>query len=331
MSKIQTISTAGMSREQWLAERRKGVGGSDVGAILGLNPYRTSFFVWADKTGRLPDKPDNEAMRQGRDLEDYVAKRFCEATGYKVHRVNAIITNDAYPHLACNVDRLISGQDAGLECKTASALSEKRYRDGNFPEHYYAQCVAYMAVTGRKRWFLAALVLGRDFKVYQLTRDPDDETPEWCESSVYVPDEEFAIMRDAVIEFWRYVESDTEPPVDGSPSTTDALGAMYPASEDGTEIDLSGFTGLLDNYKQLKTRAAEIDGMLAETENRLKQYMGDGETGQWAGGKISWKSQTRRSLDAKRLGKDHPEIDLDGYYKITNVRPFNVTFAKEDN
>lgn len=78
--KMQKISTLGMSREEWLEERRKSLGGSDMGAVLGLNRYRSPYTVWAEKTGRIGEEPDNEAMRQGRDLEQYVASRFEEAS-----------------------------------------------------------------------------------------------------------------------------------------------------------------------------------------------------------------------------------------------------------
>lgn len=86
-----------LTREEWLAERRKGIGGSDAAAIIGMNHYVTPYMLWADKTGQLPEQEDNEAMRQGRDLEQYVADRFIEATGKRVRRHTAIIRNPAYP------------------------------------------------------------------------------------------------------------------------------------------------------------------------------------------------------------------------------------------
>jgi len=70
----------------WLSERWKSIGGSDAAAVVGLSQWATPFTVWCDKTGRVPDREDNEAMRQGRDLEEYVA---LEATGKRVHRDNA--------------------------------------------------------------------------------------------------------------------------------------------------------------------------------------------------------------------------------------------------
>ena len=73
---IHKISTAGMSHDEWLEHRRRSVGGSDAAAIVGLNGWASPYSVWAEKTGRLPPKEDNEAMRQGRDLEGYVASRW---------------------------------------------------------------------------------------------------------------------------------------------------------------------------------------------------------------------------------------------------------------
>lgn len=110
------ISTREMSHEKWLEYRKKGIGGSDAGAICGLNPYVSLVTVWADKKSKIPPKPDNEAMRQGRDFEDIVAKRFCEETGKKVRRCNYIIQHDEYPFMLANVDRLVVGETAGLEC-----------------------------------------------------------------------------------------------------------------------------------------------------------------------------------------------------------------------
>lgn len=122
---VTKIPIDGMSREEWLAERRKSLGGSDMGAVLGLNKYRSPYAVWAEKTGLIGEAPDNEAMRQGRDLEEYVACRFEEASDKVVRRVNYILRNDDAPHLHANIDRRILKESAGLECKTASALSMK--------------------------------------------------------------------------------------------------------------------------------------------------------------------------------------------------------------
>ena len=136
----KVVGTAGMDRETWLKYRRNGIGGSDAGAICGMNPYVTAVNVYLDKLGKKEETEDNEAMRQGRDLEQYVAERFMEATGKKVRRANAIFSNAEYDFMYANVDRLIVGEDAGLECKTANAYSADKWKDGHIPEHYEIQC-----------------------------------------------------------------------------------------------------------------------------------------------------------------------------------------------
>ena len=116
------IPTAGMSRQEWLKLRKGGLGGSDAGAVCGLNPYASPMSVYKDKTSDEIEEKDNEAMRQGRDLEDYAARRFMEATGLKVRRSNVMYKCEEHPFMLADVDRLVVGEDAGLECKTASAL-----------------------------------------------------------------------------------------------------------------------------------------------------------------------------------------------------------------
>ena len=91
------VSTLNLSKEDWLRYRKCGITGTDAGAILGLNPYRSAFQVYHDKISDTIENIDNEAMRQGRDLEDYVAQRFSEETGFKVRRANAIYQSEKHP------------------------------------------------------------------------------------------------------------------------------------------------------------------------------------------------------------------------------------------
>lgn len=118
-----TIPTAGMERETWLKIRKTGIGGSDAGAVCGLSPYANAMSVYRDKISEEVSDTDRECMRQGRDLEDYVARRFMEATGLKVRRSHKMYRSTRYPFMLADVDRLVVGTDAGLECKTASAYS----------------------------------------------------------------------------------------------------------------------------------------------------------------------------------------------------------------
>lgn len=129
--------------------------------------------VYFDKTSEDIQDFDNEAMRQGRDLEEYVARRFTEETGFKVRRANAIYQNTAYPFMLANVDRLLVGERIGLECKTTSAYNADKWADGLISPHYEIQCHHYMAVTGAAAWYLAVVILGRGFKIVKIDRDEE--------------------------------------------------------------------------------------------------------------------------------------------------------------
>lgn len=321
------------TREEWLAERRKSLGGSDIGSALGLCKWRSPYAVWAEKTGLTPEEPDNEAMRQGRDLEEYVAERFSELTGKKVRRVNAILRNDDFPHLHANIDRDIVGEDAGLECKTASALNTSRFRGAEFPASYYTQCVTYLAVTGYKRWYLAVLVLGREFKVYQVTTVPDDAVPEWCAGSVYVGAEEFDSLKAFAAQFWQHVSSLTPPPVDGSESTAETIETIFAESDDeAEEIDLTAVADKLTARAELKEQKERIEAEITEAENAIKAFMETAPRGVLIGANttttVTWKTQESRRFDAKAFAKDHPEMDLTRYYTKSQSRPFRVTIKE---
>lgn len=329
-SYIEQLSTAKMSRTDWLAERRKSLGGSDMGAVLGLNPWRSPYAVWAEKTGRVTDDRETEAMRIGRDLEDYVARRFCEVSGKKVRRMNAILRNKrSCPWLHANVDRLIVGEESGLECKTASALNESKFAGGEFPETYYAQCVTYLAVTEYERWYLAVLVMGREFKIFQMTRIPNDVCPSWCESSVYVSNEEIDALITAAAQFWDLVEHDEAPDVDGSEATKDALQVIYAEGKARKmEIWSADVKQAVSAFLKLKAEEKERKKLLELQANIIRAYMGDAEAAECDDAKVSWKAQTRESFDRDRFTKEHPEIDIDDYMNISTSRVFKVTAKK---
>ena len=320
---IERIKTSDMTRAEWLEERRKSIGGSEIGAVLGLSPYAGPFSVWANKAGRMPDAEPNEAMRQGADLENYVARRFSERTGLRVERVNYLLRNTEYPHLHANIDRRIIGERAGLECKTASALNTSRFAGGTFPASYYCQCAAYLAVTGLPRWYLAVLILGRDFKIFQLTTERDAEVPAWCESSVFVAPEEFTGIRDAAADFWRYVETDTEPPADGIEATGEVLAALYPESN-GESVDLFGCEDLFRRYIEARSQLQEAERAVDEYGNQIKQRLGEYEAGSCGKYAATWKTQSRRSLDVRALQAEHPEIDMTPFFKASTYRRFSV-------
>ena len=308
---IRKVSTVGMSREEWLNIRKRSIGGSDAAAIVGLNSYSSAYSVWAEKRGLLPEKDDNEAMRQGRDLEEYVARRFEESSGKKVRRCNAVIYNDDYPFAHANIDRDIVGEDAGLECKTTSALNMSRFAGGEYPANYYVQCQHYLAVTGKKKWYLAVLVLGREFMVFEIERD----------------DDEIKALMDAERELWDCVVSGEHPSVDGSKATSDAIKAVYSDSHPGT-VDLFSRDTVIDEIMAIRQQIKELEQLQEERENIIKADLGSYESGTTDKFNVSWKQQTRRSFDVKRFAEVNPEINLAPYYNETAFRKFDIRKKK---
>lgn len=309
---VKRRPTIGISRDEWLQLRRQTVGGSDAAGIIGLSKWATPYTVWADKTWRLPNKKDTEAMRLGRDLEDYVARRWMEETGKKVRRLNAMLYNPAYPFSHADIDRMVIGEEAGLECKTTSTLDVKQFKGVVFPEKYYAQCVHYMAVTGAERWYLAVLVFGSGFFTYTLERDQA----------------EIDALMAAEEDFWRtYVMPDTPPVPDGSDVTADALQTIYADGQD-RQVELFGRAPMLEEYARLKDQRKALDGRLSEIENIIKGDMQEAEHAVCGNCAITWKTQERSSFSQTDFYRDYPGIDLSPYYKTTRSRVFRVNTAK---
>ena len=305
------IPTKDMPHEEWLEHRRKRIGGSDASAIIGMNKYSSPYTVWADKLGKIPPKGDNEAMRLGRDLEDYVAKRFTEATGKKVRRENNILINPDIPFAHANVDRMIVGEDAGFEAKTTSILNLKSFKGGEYPENYYVQCVHYLMVTGCKRWYLGVLVLGVEFKWFVIERDEG----------------EIEALRKSEEDFWEYVKSGNPPMVDGSDSTSDTLRTIYPESN-GDTVSLMAYENDLQQYMTFSSLLDDVKKQREEVANRIKAFMGEASKGEGTKYRVTWSSSIRSSFDHKKFAKDNPGIDLTDYYKSTPTRTFKVNEIK---
>ena len=302
---LTMLSTKGMTREDWLRHRRLGIGGSDAAAIVGLNKYSTPLAVWMDKTGRAEEQEETEAMRLGHDLEDYVAKRFTEATGKAVRKKNAIIRNTEYTWAHANIDREIVGEKAVLECKTTSKLTMRKFPDGEYPPTYYVQCVHYLAVTGAEKAYLAVLVLQDGLRVFEIKRNED----------------EIKALMDAERTFWRYVEEGKEPPAVAD--DIEALDEAHPAS-DGTQVDLFGRAADMERYIELKGEIKALEYEKDQIEALIKQELGDHERGADGEYAATWKSQTRSSFDRKAFQAARPDIDLKPWMRETTARVFTV-------
>ena len=308
--------TKKLSCGEWLQTRRTGIGGSDAGAILGVNPYRGAYTVWADKMGRLPADEDTEAMRQGRDLEDYVARRWAERTGKHVRRENKMLRSVAHPFMLANIDRRVDGEKAGLECKTSKDIRLGRYRNGEFPIEYYAQCLHYLAVTGWDRWYLAVLVYGTDLLTFTIERAEVAEDME-------------ALIR-AERGFWENNVTQRVAPVpDGLTSTTKALLAVHPVAEEGAVIEATPEADrLLGELIEVKQQIGAFEQRKDELSNRIKEIMGEAEYLNGTTGRAAWRNQTKSSLSKTKIKAFYPSVDLDQVTLSTKTRVFTVKEAE---
>ena len=304
------VSTLNLDKESWLKYRKQGIGGSDAGAVCGLNPSRTAIQVYYDKTSDLIEDVDNEAMRQGRELEEYVARRFCEASGKKVRRANAMFYDEKNPFMIADVDRMIVGENAGLECKTASPYSEEKWRDDKIPLSYQLQCYHYMSVCNADAWYIAVLIYGRDFKYYRIERD--DEV---IENLIRIEKE-----------FWNeYVLKRVIPDPDGSKTADVAIAERFKESKSIT-IPLTGFDERLERRQELLSLLEKIETEKRQIDQELKLYLGDAEIAENESYRVSWKNISRSSIDEKRLKAEQPEI-YEKYRRETTSRRFTVKAA----
>ena len=302
------------SHEEWLKLRHKYIGGSDAAAVVGMNAWVSPYALWAEKTGRLPGFEGNLATEVGTYLEEFVAQKFAEVTGKKVRKSNQSWFNDKYPWAIANIDREIVGEDAGLEIKTTTELNLRKFKGGEYPDHYFVQCMHYLAVTGKQRWYLAVLIGNREFKWFTIERDED----------------EINALMDAERTFKMLVDNDTPPQADGATSTASTLFSMYPDSID-TAIGIGFYEEELDNYFRLKEQHKNLSMTIEGIENRIKAHLGECARGEGEKYKVSWKTQYRSTFDHKKFVADHPEMDVSAYYKKSSSRPFKVTEKKGVN
>ena len=300
-----------MSREAWLKLRKTGIGGSDAAAICGLNPYASAIHIFQDKISDELEIKDNESMRQGRDFEDYVAKRFSEATGYKVRRSHMLYRNKENTFMIADIDRLIVGQDAGLECKTASAYNSDKWKDGQIPPHYLLQCLHYMAVTGKREWYIAVVILGRDFLYQKITWDDE------------------VIQKLIAIEkaFWnQHILTGRMPAPDGSKACDELLNQYFHTAKKKSSISLIGFDDKLERREELLQMKEKLEQEQKQIEQEIKLAMQDNELAFTEKYQVAWSNVETTKLDTKRMKQENPEVYQD-FAQTTTSRRFSIKAA----
>jgi len=166
------------NKQEWLRERKNYLGGSDLGAIAGLNPYRTALDVYLDKTSDDIAEETNAAMRWGTLLEEAVAEAYSEDTGYFLKIADGPIYHSEYKFLAANIDRWVGDREYVLECKTAGFTKAKEWGESGtdqIPESYLVQVAYYAAICDVPKVDIAVLIGGQDFRIYTYVRNKELE------------------------------------------------------------------------------------------------------------------------------------------------------------
>ncbi|WP_434661500.1 YqaJ viral recombinase family protein [Paraburkholderia sp. A3BS-1L] len=315
---LRLVETKSLSRDDWLEVRKSGIGGSDAAAAIGLNPYMSPLELWLIKTGRdanlpRPDSDDTtEPVYWGQLLEPIVAASYTKQTGNRVRRVNAVLQSPTIPFMIANVDREVVGcRDVQLlECKTAGEFGARLWREG-VPEYVQVQVQHQLAVTGKQAADVAVLICGQKLEVHRIGRDA----------------ELIARLVELEAAFWRYVESDTPPPADGSASADRALRCLYQGH--GGTVDFTDDRRLSSVFSDLVAVRDEIEtrqAIEAQLKQQIQQAMGDATRAVFETGEVSFRrSKDSSTVDLKRLLVDHPEFEAQYALSKAGSRRFLIS------
>lgn len=204
------------NREEWLRERRKGIGASEAGTIIGVNRWKSNVELWQEKVGlREPEDIGHKPQVQyGHDAEPHLRALF--ALDHPELRVTyespyKMIFSDELPFIFATPDgeleELATGRHGGLEVKTTEILNQNQWAewDNRIPQTYYAQVCHQMLATG---WEFVILLVQikwttRDGEMRKMIKEYRIERKDALKDIEFVKAKEFP--------FWRHVQTKTEP------------------------------------------------------------------------------------------------------------------------
>jgi len=306
-------------------DRTKYLGGSDIGAILGLSPYKTPVDVWLEKTGKHSHQIDNLPIRFGTFAESFVASEYARATGSILREYPQAITHPHHPYLQGHIDRFVSPDpclalfnENGsctashlLECKTASPYTQSQWGEAGsdeVPMSYLAQCHWYLCMTGLERCDLAVLFGNSDFRIYQIDRD------EALESA----------LLEAALTFWQdHVLKDIPPEA----KTISDYQKLFAKEVPGKTLEATEQTMLLiEAAKQMNTEIDTKEQELEQIKKSLMDQMQEAQELTYQGKVLAtWKKpKASFRFDSKRFEIEHPELYPQFQTPIQNSRRFVI-------
>jgi putative phage-type endonuclease len=296
------------------ADLKGRLGCSEVAAALGVSKYKTPYRLWAEKTGRLEPDPPSLAMRLGVPMEPVIKALWEERTGGKLRRSHKKLEHPTLP-LVGHLDYVeVGGKSRLVDCKSSLSFGgRRRYGEDEsdeVPEEHLCQGQTYLLLTGKKLIDFAVLMAGPEFKVFTVQADPDMQ----------------AMIEEGIRKFWVYVETDQPPPLE----TAEDAYLQWPLSTpEATVTATPTQEQIVASLNALKAEIATKTTMAEAAVTLLKSYLEDNEVLLSGEGKklCSWKTQTARRLEAKRLKADHAEL-YEKYTNETQSRVFRLAGEK---
>jgi putative phage-type endonuclease len=294
----QIVLPADAPRDQWLVERRKGIGASDIATILGINPYQSEYSLWLDKTGRAGDPEQTPAMQRGTWLEPHLAEIFAQRTEITVRRCG-LVRHRENERLQATPDRLAE-DGACVEIKSMGTYSKVRteWRHGGIAKAAYTQAQYQLLVTGRSHAWLVA---------YEIDQDPVIRGPVGRDESLITH------MRIRVEQWWaERVIADQAPSPDLSTITDEEIALRWPAAEPGTVAQAewpAHVRALLTERAELKATEAAAKARAKEIDQALKVMTGPAEA-LLVGDRpvVTLRSRPNNPSVDPNLAVDHPDI-----------------------
>ena len=286
-------------------DRTKYIGGSDIGAILGLSKFRTPLEVWMEKTGKETKQSDSLPLRFGSFAEEFVASEYARATGFALLHDESIYIHPTHPFMSAHIDRFVLGDAIGngmgntasrlLECKTANPFSRGDWGEpgtDQVPMSYLCQCIWYMAITGIEQCDLAVLFGNSDFRIYEIVRDLELE----------------ALVIEKALHFWNeHVLRDITPPA----QTEADYQALFKKSDPSKTIEANPKTiELIRQLQSLSTKSGDVDEQITQIKQHIMNEMKEAEVLSYQGNVIAtWKApKPSFRLDSKRLEAEEKEV-----------------------
>lgn len=292
------LTRASTPRQDWLAARAGGIGGSDLHAILGESPFATAWALWARMQGLIDaDERDAERRDWGSVLEDAVAGRWARIEACTVQRVG-MVADPVHPWRRASIDRVVLAPGsrravAILECKTTSERSGWE-DDADLLARYQDQLQWYLGITGLGHAHLAVLIGGQELRQWTVPADPD----------------RYGLLCDAADRFWRdHVQRGAPPPLVPEDSAwlnrlpADPL--QPPAVLDDPEL-----AELIAQRDAHKAEAKFWQNAGALIDAAIKAHMGAAtelvdDTGQML---FTWRAEKDTTFDTARLKAEDPDL-----------------------